>query len=81
MSDQHSALTRKLIADGLQAPASEARRSRGLIADLTRIADRFHFTATRIGSPGCRVRVDAAEDEATVREAIAALTAKRERAA
>ena len=82
MSDPlaHTEASRELVREGLRAPRRPASR---LIADLTRIADSFHFTATRVGQPGSAVRLRAAEDAATVQAAIQALKAlvKQERAA
>lgn len=47
------------------------------IGDLKRIADGFHFTATRIGDLGSPVRRQAAEDEEAVRDAIAYLRGEK----
>lgn len=42
-----------------------------LIGDLKRIANGFHFTATRVGMAGCDVRKAAQHDEQTMQDAIA----------
>lgn len=47
-----------------------------LIFDLKRIANGFHFTATRVGAAGCAGRVQAQADEQTIQDAIAKLRAK-----
>jgi hypothetical protein len=39
-------------------------------ADLRRMADSYHFGATRVGAPGCEARRSAAEAEALLRWAI-----------
>lgn len=46
-----------------------------LLGDLRRIAEDYHFTATRVGEPGCLVRLEAADKEHALREAIRLLTA------
>lgn len=45
------------------------------IGQLREIARKLEFTATRIGEPGCRVRLEAADDLAAVNWAIERLTA------
>lgn len=44
-----------------------------LIFDLKGIAKDFHFTATRIGEPGCAVRKKAQADDQIIQRAIAEL--------
>ena len=48
-----------------------------LLGDLYRIAEEYHFIATRVGEPGCLVRTAAADKEAVLREAIQLLTPLR----
>ena len=67
---EHSDLTKRLINE---AVAKAKPLHADLIADLARIAEGFHFTATRVGAPGCSVRLRAAEDERTVQAAIEVL--------
>jgi hypothetical protein len=44
-----------------------------LIGDLKRIANGFHFTATRVGDAGYAARLQAQENEQTIQDAIFAL--------